>query len=130
MNKISYFKAALSVTGGLITQHLGGYDAMLSLFAWLVMADFLLGCLGVTNAKGSTYSSQHMSSFVDTPHFYLKKWGSTTATLKQQYGTPDKFKKTWRKTVSRKKGLLVWRHATKAGVACHYIIKWLDGDKK
>ena len=108
----------------------------------------------VTNAKGSTYSSQHMwgiafdiaindskklydpamikrvadiakklglgwggdwTSFVDTPHFYLKKWGSTTAALKQQYGTPDNFKKTWRKTVSRKKGLRVWKRSTKAG---------------
>lgn len=110
----------------------------------------------VTNAKGSTYSSQHMwgiafdvaindskllydtdtlkkvakiaksskvglawggdwTSIVDYPHFYLNKWGSTTAKLRQQYGTPEKFKKTWRKTVSRKKGLLVWKHATKLG---------------
>lgn len=104
----------------------------------------------VTNAKGSTYSSQHMwgiafdiaindakllydakttkkvakiaksskvglawggdwKSIVDTPHFYLKKWGSTTKKLKQQYGTPDKFKKTWKKKVTgTKKGLNIW----------------------
>lgn len=104
----------------------------------------------VTNAKGSTYSSQHMwgvafdiaindakllydektikkvakiaksskvglawggdwKSIVDTPHFYLKKWGSTTAKLKQQYGTPDNFKKTWKKKVTgTKKGLNIW----------------------
>lgn len=104
----------------------------------------------VTNAKGSTYSSQHMwgiafdiaindtkllydektikkvakiaksskvglawggdwKSIVDTPHFYLKKWGSTTAKLKQQYGMPDKFKKTWKKKVTgTKKGLNIW----------------------
>lgn len=110
----------------------------------------------VTNARGSSYSSQHMwgiafdiaindskklydltlikkvakiakskkvglgwggdwTSIVDTPHFYLKKWGSTTAALKQQYGTPDKFKQSWKKTVYRKKGLLVWKHPTKIG---------------
>ena len=106
----------------------------------------------VTNAKGSTYSSQHMwgiafdiaindskllydtatikrvaviakkiglgwggdwTSIVDTPHFYLKQWGSTTTKLKQQYGTPDKFKKTWKKTVSRKKGLILWKNVAK-----------------
>ena len=90
----------------------------------------------VTNAKGSTYSSQHMwgiafdiaindskllydnatikkvakiakskkiglkwggdwKSIVDTPHFYLGKWGSTTSKLKSTYGSFDKFKKTW-----------------------------------
>lgn len=90
----------------------------------------------VTNAKGSTYSSQHQwgtafdffrndgtgaynengdffcrvgaigkslglgwggdwKSPVDKPHFYLPDWGSTTAQLKQFYGTPDKFKATW-----------------------------------
>ena len=108
----------------------------------------------VTNAKGSTYSSQHMwgiafdiaindskllydtatikrvaviakkiglgwggdwKSIVDTPHFYLKKWGSTTAELRQQYGTPDMFKKSWTKRVSRKKGVFVWKHASKVG---------------
>lgn len=94
----------------------------------------------VTNARGSSYSSQHMwgvafdiaindnallysakyiqkvaniakgkdidlgwggdwKSFKDTPHFYLKTWGSTTSELKRKYGTPDKFKKTWTKTV-------------------------------
>lgn len=104
----------------------------------------------VTNAKGSTYSSQHMwgvafdiaindtkllydaktikkvakiaksskvglawggdwKTIVDTPHFYLKKWGSTTTKLKQQYGTPDKFEKTWKKKVTgTKKGLNIW----------------------
>lgn len=104
----------------------------------------------VTNARGSTYSSQHMwgialdiaindtkllydaktikkvakiaksskvglawggdwKSIVDTPHFYLKKWGSTTTKLKQKYGTPDNFKKTWKKKVTgTKKGLNIW----------------------
>ena len=104
----------------------------------------------VTNAKGSTYSSQHMwgvafdiaindskllydtatikkvakiakskkvglkwggdwTSIVDTPHFYLGKWGSTTSELKSKYGAPDKFKKTWTKKVSgTKSGLNIW----------------------
>ena len=108
----------------------------------------------VTNAKGSSYSSQHMwgvafdiaindskrlydaglikkvaeiaksdkvglgwggdwKSFPDTPHFYLKKWGSGTGELKATYGTPKKFMKTWRKKVKRKKGLLIWKDADK-----------------
>ncbi|EJZ69171.1 M15 family metallopeptidase [Lachnoanaerobaculum sp. OBRC5-5] len=32
---------------------------------------------------------------VDKPHFQLPDWGSTTKELKQQYGTPDEFEKTW-----------------------------------
>ena len=106
----------------------------------------------VTNAKGSTYSSQHMwgiafdiaindskllydtatikkvakvakkiglgwggdwTSIVDTPHFYLPKWGSTTSSLKAAYGTPDRFKKTWTKRVWRSKGLLLWKASFK-----------------
>lgn len=103
----------------------------------------------VTNAKGSTYSSQHMwgtafdiaindsnllydaatikkvagiakslglswggdwASIVDTPHFYLKKWGSTATKLKQLYSTPDKFKKTWYKktTYGKNGGMSLW----------------------
>lgn len=90
----------------------------------------------VTNAKGSTYSSQHQwgiafdfyrndgtgafntagnffervgalaktlglgwggdwKSPVDRPHLYLPDWGSTTDRLRQLYGTPEKFRKTW-----------------------------------
>lgn len=114
----------------------------------------------VTNARGSSYSSQHQwgiafdvamnydvdgdgkvsddtwnlkgfnevakiaksiglgwggdwKSFQDTPHFYLKKWGSTTAKLKQQYGTFVNFKKTWSATVYRTNGLILWKDALK-----------------
>lgn len=98
----------------------------------------------VTNAKGSSYSSQHQwgiafdfylamdvdgdgktsddayndktglfgraaaiakdlglawggdwKSIVDKPHLYLPDWGSTTAKLRSQYGTPEAFAKTW-----------------------------------
>lgn len=106
----------------------------------------------VTNAKGSTYSSQHMwgiafdiaindskllydtatikkvakiaksiglgwggdwTSIVDTPHFYLSKWGSTTSQLKAAYGTPERFRRTWTKKVKREKGLLLWKASSK-----------------
>lgn len=101
----------------------------------------------VTNARGSSFSSQHQwgiafdvfqnikgkeyekkffckvaklakkrglswggdwKSFKDTPHFYLPKWGNTPIELKLQYGTPDKFKKTWTKKVTKKIGLNIW----------------------
>lgn len=101
----------------------------------------------VTNAKGSSYSSQHQwgiaadfyldmdidgdgsksddafnnvtglfdktgalaksiglgwggdwKSPVDKPHLYLPDWGSTPTRLKNQYGTPENFIKTWAKT--------------------------------
>lgn len=32
---------------------------------------------------------------VDMPHFQLPDWGSTATKLKNIYGTPDKFMKTW-----------------------------------
>lgn len=113
----------------------------------------------VTNAKGSTYSSQHMwgiafdiaindkkhmwdesiirkvakigksksvglgwggdwKSFPDTPHFYLKAWGSTTSKLKALYGTPKNFRKTWTGRVEREKGLLFWKTVAKTGYYC------------
>ena len=105
----------------------------------------------VTNAKGSSYSSQHQwgiafdiaindskllyndatirkvakiakskkvglawggdwISPVDTPHFYLDKWGDTPSKLKRTYGNFDNFKKTWTKTVSGagKKGIRIF----------------------
>ena len=38
--------------------------------------------------------------FTDTPHFYLKKWGSTTTVLKSQYGSFTAFKNTWTSRVT------------------------------
>lgn len=119
----------------------------------------------VTNARGSSYSSQHQwgiafdfylkmdidgdgavsddayndstkmfkkvsdiaktvglswggdwKSIIDKPHLYLPDWGSGTGILKQQYGTFDRFKKTWENTIkiealipvsSSKKGLTI-----------------------
>jgi peptidoglycan L-alanyl-D-glutamate endopeptidase CwlK len=37
---------------------------------------------------------------VDKPHFQLPNWGSGPSKLKTQYGTPDKFKKSWNVTSS------------------------------
>lgn len=42
---------------------------------------------------------------VDTPHFYLGKWGSTTKKLKSKYGTPEKFRKYWKRTLKKKRYL-------------------------
>jgi len=33
---------------------------------------------------------------VDKPHFQLPDWGSTTDRLKILYGTPERFRKTWK----------------------------------
>ena len=90
----------------------------------------------VTNARGTSYSSQHQwgiafdfyrndgtgaynesgnffervgrlaksiglgwggdwTSIKDRPHLYLPDWGSTATKLKQQYGTPENFMKSW-----------------------------------
>lgn len=50
--------------------------------------------------------------FIDTPHFYLGKWGSTTKQLRALYGCPANFKKEWHKQVSgTKKGLNIWNKA-------------------
>lgn len=35
------------------------------------------------------------TSIVDKPHFQLPDWGSNTSRLKQLYGTPDVFRRTW-----------------------------------
>ena len=40
--------------------------------------------------------------FVDLPHFQLPDWGSTASKLKKQYGTPEKFMKTWISSTEKK----------------------------
>lgn len=106
----------------------------------------------VTNARGSSYSSQHQwgiafdiaindkkllydlttikkvgklakkvglgwggdwTSFKDYPHFYLKRWGSTTSKLKQKYGTFNAFKATWKAAVNKSDGLVLWKDVSK-----------------
>lgn len=48
-------------------------------------------------------------SIIDKPHFYLGKWGPITKTLKDKYGNPDNFKKTWTATVKRKNGIRLFK---------------------
>lgn len=46
---------------------------------------------------------------VDTPHFYLKKWGSTTSELRRKYSSFKVFKETWTaKVTGTKNGLNIW----------------------
>ena len=46
---------------------------------------------------------------VDMPHFYLGKWGDTTSKLKARYGTPEKFRLHWTRTIrGTKRGLNIW----------------------
>ena len=52
----------------------------------------LVGTIGV---KIGLEWGGNWKSPVDRPHFQLPYWGSTTAKLKEQYGTLDNFKKTW-----------------------------------
>lgn len=52
----------------------------------------LVGTIGV---KIGLEWGGNWKSPVDKPHFQLPYWGSTTTTLKNIYGTPEEFKKTW-----------------------------------
>lgn len=117
----------------------------------------------VTNARGSSYSSQHQwgiafdiaindskklydsaiikkvaviaksskvglawggdwKGLVDTPHFYLGKWGSTTNKLKKKYGALGQFKKYWKRTLKKKRYLYATK-AMKAGGKKKGLIK-------
>lgn len=52
-----------------------------------------------SNKVGLAWGGDWVSP-VDTPHFYLDKWGDTPSKLKKKYGVFDNFKKTWTKKVS------------------------------
>ena len=52
----------------------------------------LVGTIGV---KIGLEWGGNWTSPVDKPHFQLPYWGSTTTMLKNIYGTPEEFKKTW-----------------------------------
>ena len=61
------------------------------------------------------------TSPVDRPHFYLNKWGSTTALLKSQYKTPNVFFKTFKgKVTGTKEGLAIWNNAKKKRLTKKY----------
>lgn len=96
-------------------------DALSSQHGWGIAIDFAI------NDNALVYDSKYMSKvgaiaksvglgwggdwkdFVDTPHIYLKKWGSTTKKLKEKYRTLSIFKKTWTSKVSRKPNLILWK---------------------
>lgn len=44
---------------------------------------------------------------VDTPHFYLGKWGSTPSLLKKKYGSFSEFQKEW--AAVTKKNCKLWK---------------------
>lgn len=47
------------------------------------------------------YWTKEVDGLVDNPHFYLTKWGKNPFPLKKQYGTPEKFFKTFTGTITR-----------------------------
>lgn len=53
------------------------------------------------------------TSIIDKPHIYLPDWGSTTVKLKQTYGTPEAFIKTWEQSAGWVQDGIGWwyRHA-------------------
>lgn len=93
--------------GNIVTNATG--KSMLSQHQWGIAFDFC------RNIKGKEYDDKDKFfekvaalgkklglgwggdwiSFVDKPHLYLPDWGKTPATLKEKYGTLEKFKKTW-----------------------------------
>lgn len=58
-------------------------------------SDGFFSKVGAIGVKIGLEWGGNWKSPVDKPHFQLPYWGSTTAKLKEQYGTPDNFKKTW-----------------------------------
>lgn len=53
------------------------------------------------------------TSPVDTPHYYLGKWGATTSTLKRKFKTPDRFKKFWKRKTKKKTNIYKNKSLTK-----------------
>lgn len=75
---------------------------------------------------GGTWTSIH-----DKPHFQLPDWGSTARQLKDTYGTPDKFIRTWNhnkevvKNPFREPDTVLKYDAAKATVVSEEV-KWLQ----
>lgn len=49
----------------------------------------------IGKSLGLTWGGNDFINLTDLPHFQLKDWGNTPKKLKKQYGTPEKFRKTW-----------------------------------
>ena len=58
-------------------------------------SDGFFSKVGAIGVKTGLEWGGNWTSPVDKPHFQLPYWGSTTAMLKNLYGTPEEFKKTW-----------------------------------
>ena len=58
-------------------------------------SDGFFSKVGAIGVKIGLEWGGNWTSPVDKPHFQLPYWGSTTITLKNLYGTPEEFKKTW-----------------------------------
>ena len=92
--------------GKIVTNAKGGY----SMHNWGIAFDFCRNDgKGTYNESGDFFTKVgklgqsiglewggSWKSFPDKPHFQLPDWGSTTAILRRQYGTFEKFKATWK----------------------------------
>lgn len=58
-------------------------------------SDGFFSKVGAIGVKIGLEWGGNWTSPVDKPHFQLPYWGSTTTMLKNLYGTPEEFKKTW-----------------------------------
>lgn len=58
-------------------------------------SDGFFSKVGAIGVKIGLEWGGNWTSPVDRPHFQLPYWGSTTTMLKNLYGTPEEFKKTW-----------------------------------
>ena len=58
-------------------------------------SDGFFSKVGTIGVKIGLEWGGNWASPVDKPHFQLPYWGSTTTMLKNLYGTPEEFKKTW-----------------------------------
>ena len=58
-------------------------------------SDGFFSKVGAIGVKIGLEWGGNWTSPVDKPHFQLPYWGSTTTMLKNLYGAPEEFKKTW-----------------------------------
>lgn len=101
-----------TTTGSIVTNVKGSTYS--SMHQWYVAFDFYRN-----DGKGAYYNNDGFfdkvgkigqslglewgggwKSPVDKPHFQLPNWGSTTSKLKNIYGNPDAFKKSWNKAAT------------------------------
>ncbi len=75
------------------------------------------------------------TSPVDVPHLYLPKWGDTPSKLKKKFGTLDKFKKYWYRTIKKKTRIYASKKMSKKDVKkqvskkTKVAVLWYKGNK-